>query len=120
MMICYIQHTSYNKTPRVWQGVLQVIISSRIVTWLDEFDGCAGFFESFFSSFGVVFAYLFLYRGRCAVNDSFGFTEAKTRNVLHCLDDSDFLCASIFQGNGPFGFFFGGFGRGASGWAGRR
>jgi biotin transporter BioY len=44
---------------------------------LGDFDGSAGFFQSFFSSFGFVFAYLFFDWAWGVVDKRFSFAKAK-------------------------------------------
>ena len=72
---------------------------------LGEFDACASFFESFFGVFCVFFANFFEDSAWSVVDESFGFTEAEAGNFFDSFDDSNFLCASVFEGYGEFSFF---------------
>ena len=68
-----------------------------MVLELAKFDSCACFFKQFLRSVSFVFSSLLFDWCRCAVNDCFCFTKAKTGDFFYSFDNCNFLCTSIFK-----------------------
>ena len=71
-----------------------------------ELDLGASFFQFLLGGFSICFGGRFLDSFGCAIDQVFGFFEAKISQTANNLDDLDFLSAGALQYNVKLGLFF--------------